>query len=368
MADPMLPVAILNNHLKVFGGGERATYALANVLATLGHRVDVLTLEQQVPSAREIEAFFGPGHDGFRVVGLGQEGAADGEEGDRALVEHLSRYAVFVNHSAGSTVPNPCPLGVYSVMFPFQAPGPWLATYGHLVCNSRYTERHTRRRWGMSLPTTVVYPAADLRGVPAETQADRRGILAVGRFNWRGHTKNQDHLVEAFVAIATALPDAWELVLLGKVNPDRHTLEQLAALQWRCRRLPVRFVLNATEAEKQAELGRAAILWHGTGLGCDETEHAERMEHFGIAIVEAMAAGAVPLCYHVGGPREIVDHGETGFLYRDADELGRLTVALASQPRLLRNMSALARVRARRFDRAAFDGAVAAFFSSIIAT
>jgi glycosyltransferase involved in cell wall biosynthesis len=365
----MLRIAILNNYLNTFGGGERATFALASALARQGHRVDVFTIEEKVPTHERIQSFFGPGLDGFGIVSVAGAGP-DRATRHAALRERLAAYTVFVNHSAASDFPNPCPLGVYSVMFPFQAPGPWLSTYQHFLCNSKFTEMYTRRRWGMGLNTTVIYPAADI-GSAAPGNPDRaREILAIGRFNWRGHTKNQDALVDAFAAVAPRLPVGWTLVLLGKLNAERITLERFAELERRCRKqtLPVRFMLDASDDEKQAALARAAMLWHGTGIGYREPEDAARMEHFGIAIVEAMAFGAVPLCYHLGGPREIVDHGETGFLFRSLEELGDLTAALANDPERLREMSALARGRAKRFDRDAFERAVRELFDSVVAS
>jgi len=50
----------------------------------------------------------------------------------------------------------------------------------------------------------------------------------------------------------------------------------------------------------------AATSWHATGLGEDEGTHPERFEHFGIAPVEAMGAGPVPLVFAGGGFTETV--------------------------------------------------------------
>jgi glycosyltransferase involved in cell wall biosynthesis len=78
------------------------------------------------------------------------------------------------------------------------------------------------------------------------------------------------------------------------------------------------------------------------------------MEHFGLAIVEAMAAGCVPLAFRGGGPTEIIRHGETGFLYRGWDQLARLTVAAARDPRRLSAIGRRARISSARFGVAGF--------------
>jgi glycosyltransferase involved in cell wall biosynthesis len=287
----------------------------------------------------------------------------DGRQ-DEVLTEYLADKALFVNHSAGSVFVNPCPLGIYAVMFPFQDAGSFVASYQHFVCNSEFTRRHTLARWGKTLRTHVIYPAAeDFVPPPGPRSKD---IITIGRFNWLGHNKNHDVMVEAFDGIVDVLPEGYRLVLLGKLNDLPHNQEPFRALQKRCRRLPVDFEINVSEERKRERLARASILWHGTGIGKEEPQDAAVMEHFGIAIVEAMGAGVVPLCYHLGGPREIVEHGHSGYLHRDLDELQTYTLALVAKTELLRRMSAAAIQRARRFTRARFDEALSSFMRSVV--
>lgn len=48
--------------------------------------------------------------------------------------------------------------------------------------------------------------------------------------------------------------------------------------------------------------------------------HTMWNEHFGIGIVEMMAAGAIVLAHKSGGPKlDIVDEGQTGYLASDID-------------------------------------------------
>ena len=56
---------------------------------------------------------------------------------------------------------------------------------------------------------------------------------------------------------------------------------------------------------------RASLFWHAAGHGQDDRRHPERLEHFGITTVEAMAHGAVPLVFPAGGPAEVVADGRT---------------------------------------------------------
>lgn len=68
-------------------------------------------------------------------------------------------------------------------------------------------------------------------------------------------------------------------------------------------------------------LGQTSIYWHAAGLGEDAERHPEKFEHFGIALVEAMAAGAAPVVHGAAGPGEIVRPGIDGFHWNDRAEL-----------------------------------------------
>ena len=69
-----------------------------------------------------------------------------------------------------------------------------------------------------------------------------------------------------------------------------------------------------------------------------------------MSIVEAMSAGAVPLAFDSGGPREIIRHGMNGYLWRDLDELKMRTLALIADPARLQAMSIVAQADSERFD------------------
>jgi glycosyltransferase involved in cell wall biosynthesis len=57
--------------------------------------------------------------------------------------------------------------------------------------------------------------------------------------------------------------------------------------------------------------------------------HPARMEGFGIAVVEALAAGKAVVATRVGGVPEVVDHGRTGLLVA-AEDPGELSAAVLS--------------------------------------
>jgi glycosyltransferase involved in cell wall biosynthesis len=83
----------------------------------------------------------------------------------------------------------------------------------------------------------------------------------------------------------------------------------------------------------------------------------ERAEHFGIATLEAMAFGCVPIVIRAGGQSEIVEDGRSGFLCSDTDELKKITghvvKMFGNQPsHAYLSLSSNACVRASRFSKA----------------
>lgn len=87
--------------------------------------------------------------------------------------------------------------------------------------------------------------------------------------------------------------------------------------------------------------------------------HSMTDEHFGISIVEYMAAGAVPIAHNSAGPKmDIVldeDGQKTGFLATNVDEFGDAIYVLMTMPEAERlNIAAAARKRASRFSEERF--------------
>ena len=106
-----------------------------------------------------------------------------------------------------------------------------------------------------------------------------------------------------------------------------------------------RFAVRCPRLEYQA----ASIYWHATGYGCDHERKPGKLGHFGMSIVEAMSAGAVPLVYDGGGPREIIASGVNGFLWSDLNQLAAHKRRLVDNPALREVMAARAVAASRRF-------------------
>lgn len=226
-------------------------------------------------------------------------------------------------------------------------------TYDALLCHSSYTSTWVERWWGLT--PEVVEPPVPPRS-PGEKQPV---ILAVGRFfdPRRGHSKRQLELVEAFRALVERGVEGWELHLVGGCDPeDADYLERIRAA---ASGLPVTIHVDAAADELDDLYGRASIFWHAAGLGVDVQTDPEAHEHFGIAVVEAMSAGAVPIVHGTGGPAEIVHHEVDGLHFHAASELVEQTRWLIDGPNRRESLATAARMRSRNYTFDRFDARVA---------
>lgn len=339
------------------GGGERYLLGIAQALSR-SFRTIVVTPER---------------YSSYRLRGIASELRLDlGEVRIHSALD-ASRFAgcdLFIA-MGNEVLPSTPPLGrrnVYICQFPFPMHANhvagawhWLDGYDDVAVYSEYAARHYRRavaRFGFEhLNVTVMPPYA-----PMYADAGPRGrvpgrILHVGRFAPTGHCKRQDTLVDAFRLLveSTGRSDL-ELHFVGSVAADPAAREYYQAVHQRARGLPVRFHLNAPSETMARLYATSSYYWHATGVGENVELFPERVEHFGISVVEAMSSGAIPLVYGVGGPAEIVDDGSTGFAWRDVEDLVRTQVrALAMGPRQSEEMRERAHTAARRYDTAAFE-------------
>jgi len=225
----------------------------------------------------------------------------------------------------------------------------FLDTYDTLVANSEFTRGWIRRWWNRD--ATVLYPPVRLQSPGQKAPI----ILGVGRFfaPKAGHSKKQLEMVSAFRdLVATGAAEGWSLHLVGGCSEaDRGYLDEVRAA---AEGLPVVFHVDAPGAELAGLYGRASIFWHATGLGEDAEADPNRMEHFGISIVEAMSAGAVPVVLGVAGPAEVVEPGVSGRHFTDLTDLVAQTVELIGDPTELSRLSTGAVERAQYFGLEAF--------------
>lgn len=371
-----LRIGVYDLYWNTLGGGEQVDGTIAQVLAA--HH-DVTLLGPEPPDVERFRERLGVDLSGceFRVV-------TDDEQASGASAD----FDVFVNGTYLSRAVNRAPLGYYYVHFPQVPPRrgdalrqracvvgvramralpmrelplrlrevaagfdrrivrtDFLPSYRRYLANSAFTAGWVERLWGV--PADVLYPPVRPGVQPGE---ERDLVLGLGRFfdPAHGHCKKQLELVEAFARLhRSGAAPGWELALVG--GADAKDREYALAVKRAALDLPVSVHLNARGETVERLLGEASLFWHAAGYGEDPDRHPDRFEHFGIALVEAMAAGAVPVVYGAAGPAEIVEDGVSGRHWHTLDELVSVTTDLVADPARRAELASGARRRAEHF-------------------
>ncbi|KAI9358635.1 hypothetical protein DFJ73DRAFT_622269 [Zopfochytrium polystomum] len=222
------------------------------------------------------------------------------------------------------------------------------------AANSTWTFNHLNDIWKVPERTKIVYPPCDTRAlVGFEASLRERTILSVAQFR---PEKAHSLQLEAMHLLLEQHPEFRDgplkvyLILIGGCrNADDQKI--VDDLRKQAKQLDlennVRFIVNAPYADLVSHLSRSSV-----GL------HTMTNEHFGIGVVEYMAAGLIPVAHDSGGPKmDIVvaaDDGEpTGYRASTAAEFAScLHAAFDLNPAT----SAAMRERARRHVAGRFSG------------
>ncbi len=250
-------------------------------------------------------------------------------------------YDVWLSVWNERIMPAPTPKRFNQVFFPFvKLDG---AGYTHIV-NGEYSARYTRERYQTN-DVIVIPPCVDVD----EFATGPKGglILHCSRFALPSPNADKAHImmIQAFKQLVDRGLKGWRLVLAGAaIDAGEVTYkDHLAKHSWG---YPVEFAVNLPAKQLRDLFARASVYWHATGYSVNEPA---AQEHFGITIIEGMAAGAVPVVFNSGGPPEIITSGENGYLFDTLQEMVDDTYRLATEPDHWRSLSKAARERARFF-------------------
>lgn len=246
-------------------------------------------------------------------------------------------YDAFWYQTDGSVFWNGASRGVLHVQIPFtnSHDGLWarwkLNSWQVLNTNSRFTANVIETTWKRQVDL-IHYPFVDLSQVPDTLPRKKKQIVSVGRFYDPDHTdvhaKRQDILVQAFIAGCKQHhwdTDGWSLTLVGSVEPGSVHQKFVEHLQKQAKAVPITFQHDIAYEALQTLYLTSELFWHAAGFGIDAVSHPQRVEHFGMAPLEAMAAGAIPIVTDAGGLKETVDHGTTGYRFETIDQLVQYT-------------------------------------------
>ncbi len=222
-----------------------------------------------------------------------------------------------------------------------------------IIYNSNFTKAVIQRQLPFA-QARVIYPPVDVNEFQPAAKKDDL-ILSVARFDSPSHAKRQDILLEAFKLLHKQAPE-YKLILAGGVMGDAGESD-LAKLKKSASGLSVEFVINPDFNQLKKLYSRAKFFWHAAGYEIDEKTNPEKVEHFGITTVEAMAAGCVPIVINKGGQKETVTP-DSGRLVNSIEEIVSATLNFIADPTILKESSRQSIEHAANFSRQAFQSKV----------
>jgi GT2 family glycosyltransferase/glycosyltransferase involved in cell wall biosynthesis len=324
----------------MLGGGERYFLSAASALSrhydvTICSEVDVSTARIRFAlNALGVQAF------SFRVAGW-----------DEVLV---SRRPDLLFAMGNEVVPPVPPIGQRN-WFHLQFPFPWrnvpstafarIDGFERIVVNSDFTAGWTARRlreFGVRrLPEiNVIHPSSRLPGMAPGDDLMTRGsdrdflsVVNVGRLFVGGHSKRQDIFLDIIEEANRQANRPIRGTLIGTLFDDPQSKEFLESLESRTQQSGlVRILLDASEHELLDELRSADVYLHCAGYEVSEQVFPERLEHFGIAVVDGIFAGCYPVLYDAGGPGEILRKGGVGRGFGTIREAAEVLATFSSNP------------------------------------
>lgn len=301
--------AIFNPYLDTLGGGERYAMTVACVLRDFGYQVDI---EWKDPSVKkDLELRFGMDLSDINFISDIKKG--DGydlcfwvSDGSIPLLRARKNYLHFqvpFHNIGGKNLINKMKLFRIS----------------KVICNSKFTKSFIDKEYGTE--SIIIYPPVDINRFKSKRKENQ--ILFVGRFSPLLQIKNQDVLIKAFKKFYSIGFNDWKLILAGGVEVGAK--EYTEQLEKGIDDYPIMIIKSPSFKDLLELYGKSKIFWSAVGFGEDENKEPEKVEHFGLSLIEAMSAGCIPIVFRAGGYKEIIRHGENGYLWKSLPELNKIT-------------------------------------------
>ncbi len=324
--------AIYNQYLDTLGGGERYVVGFIKVLLELGYKVD---LQWKDPSiVKKLKERFNSDID-VNVVPDIKRGdgydlcfwVSDGSIPTLRARKNILHFQVPFHHVGGNSLLNK--MKFFRI--------------DHIVCNSEFTKKFIDQEYGVE--SVVVYPPVDTDLFKPKRK--EKTILFVGRFSDLLQSKGQEILIGAFKQFFDDGHNDWKLILAGGVEVGAEN--KILALKTETTGYPIEIIQSPPLSQIKEFYGTSKFFWSASGFGVDQEKNPEKLEHFGITIVEAMSAGCIPLVFDGGGQKEIIENGKDGYLWTDVNTLVDTTKSLADNTTTSFAMSKQSRLTAQKF-------------------
>lgn len=309
--------AIYNPYLDSLGGGERYTMAFVDVLVKQGYVVDVEWRDTEI--REKLEKRFGKNFSKVNFVTDIKRGdgydlcfwVSDGSIPTLRARRNFLHFQVPFHHVGGVSLLNKMKL------FRIEK----------IICNSNFTKNVIDQEYGVE--GIVIYPPVDV--VKFKPRRKENIIFSMGRFSELKQSKHQDVLVQAFKLLVDEGLADWKLVLAG--GSEVGATELVRRLKKASGGYPIEIVESPSFDYVVDLYGKSRIFWTASGYGENEEKNPEKVEHFGISVIEAMAGGEICLAYNAGGYKETVEDGVNGYLWGDIPELLKKTKTVLKSPK-----------------------------------
>lgn len=182
-----------------------------------------------------------------------------------------------------------------------------LNSYAVIITHSEYVKKWILKFWKRQSrllypPVEMLFKKYNLKAIQKEKK-----ICSVGRFFTLGHGKKQEVMIEAFKELYDQGYTDWQLHLVGGLSNEPSSLKFAKRLRHLAFGYPIFFHFNVMRNKVEDIYLKSEIYWHAAGFGENEDDSPVRFEHFGIAPVEAMSAGCIPILFDGGGLTEIIE-------------------------------------------------------------
>lgn len=353
----MMKAAIFDPYLDTLGGGEKYSLSVACVLRDLGWQVDLLWSGETTIITQAEKRF----NLDLKGVNVKKSFFQDG----RSLLSKLNesrKYDFLFFVSDGSVPLLGAKINWLHFQVPFHAVGGRslknrvkLRKIKRIIVNSRFTKNVIDQEFGVN--SKIIYPPVDIKAFAPLKKT--KTILYVGRFSNLLQGKRQQILVTVFKGLIKGGLKGWKLILAGGTTVGFNQ-DDIEKMKQSIRGFPVTLSFDPNFTKLAHLYGQSTFFWAAGGFGNDPVLSPEKMEHFGLTLVEAMAAKSVPLAVDLGGYSEVLNGSLSKLLWESTADLVRKTTELMTNEKELQKLQDEVHKRALDFSYEKFTMAIKA--------
>lgn len=366
-----ISVGIYARALNKVGGAQKFIATLASILQ---HQFDLTFITNTPVAIADLETWYGLdlSHCKIKIISLpflekhpmssidSNPVTEELENPWDAITRDSKNYDIFINANPLEPVKPLSPISIFVCHFADRDRTKNVAIddYTFIITHSQFTTQWLKKSWQLNV-SLLLSPSVflDAPNVPKQNM-----ILSVARFEADG-SKKQIELIQAFLALQQQYPETlsdWKLILAGASPPENFYLQTVEKCAIDCSAIELK--VNVSFDELQAIYAKSSIFWDASGLG---EVNPQQFAPFGMATVEAMQSGCLPIVFNGGAQSEIVEAENTGFLFDSIAQLCELTHRAIANPQQLKTLQRAARDRGRYFGKERFERKVNAFFEII---